>query len=461
MAADTVDLMLDHATVLTMDATRTILTDAAIAISGSLIVDVGPRERVVADHRATRTIDVRGGVAQPGFVDAHVHLSHHLGRGTVPDHWPESREHDQWLPYWLAMTEEDAYLSALLACLEMLRNGTTTFSDMSGRHDAALRVAAAREVGLRGAVTEICWDIPPHESVAIGDTAACVEVLERLVARYPRSEGSLVWGAVNISGMGKASDDLVVAAHGIARRNGLTMAMHQSFGREDVDAYQARTGMTAVEHLERLGVLGPDLTLIHMIHCEPVELELLASSGTNVVHCPAASTKGAMSVSRVGRIPEMVDAGIAVALGSDSGNYSDYLDVGRQAYLAATIHRESRGVRPVISAESALEMATTHGATAMGLAAEIGSIEPGKQADIVVHSTDRAEWHPMLDIVSLLVYSAQSTSVDLSIIAGQVVLENGRSALVDEREVFDRVDRAARELYGRMGWTNFSRWPTV
>ncbi|MBX3030301.1 MAG: amidohydrolase family protein [Chloroflexi bacterium] len=454
-------LLLEHGTILTMDAARTVIEDGAIAINGQIIAEVGPAGTVGARYEADRTIDLAGGVVQPGFIDAHVHLSHQLGRGTVPDHWPESREHDQWLPYWLSMTREDAYLSALLSCLEMLHNGTTTFSDMSGRHEAELRERAAREVGLRGAVTEICWDIPPHQAVAIGGTEACVAVLEDLVARLPRTPGELVWGGITLSGMGKASDELLTAAHAMARRLGLPMSMHQSFGVEDVEAYRAQTGTSAVEHLARLGILGPDLTLVHMIHCEERELELLVETGTNVVHCPAASTKAAMGVSHVGRIPEMVAAGVAVALGSDSGNYSDYLDVGRQAYLAATIHREARGARPVISGEQALEMATIHGARAMGLSTEIGSLEPGKQADLVVHSTRRPEWHPLLDVVSQLIYSAQSTSVDLSIVGGRVVLEEGRSTLVDESEVLRRIDQAGRDLYERMGWPGFSRWPVV
>ncbi len=456
-----IDLLLLHAVVLTLDEQRRVFRDGAVAVAGGVIVDVGPSERLAAEYVAARMIDAKGGVVQPGFVDSHVHLSHQLDRGMIPDDWPENREHEHWLPYWQNMTRDDDYLSGVLACLEMLHNGTTTFSDMSGRHAAEARVQAATEVGLRGAVSQICWDVPPHPSVGIGDTAQCVRVLEKLTAAYPRKPGTLVWGGVNLSAMGRASDELLVAAKSLARSKGLTMAMHQSFGPADVSAYQRKTGTSAIDHLAALGILGPDLALVHMIHASAREVEILQATNTNVVHCPGASVRTGMGVTRFGRFPEMLRAGINVALGSDSGNYSDFLDVGRQAYLAATIHREAHGEMPTISAYQALEMATRNGACALGLADEIGSLAPGKRADMVLHRRQRPEWHPMGNVVNTLVYSAQSSGVDTCIVDGRVVLEGGRSTLVDEEALLARVDRAARQLYARMGWNSPSRWPVI
>ena len=171
-------------------------------------------------------------------------------------------------------------------------------------------------------------------------------------------------------------------------------------------------GLTATEHFERLGILDDRLQLIHMIRTTAHEVPLLARAGTHVVHCPAASLRVGMGVSRVGVFPEMVEAGVNVALGSDSGNYSDFYDVGRQMYLAATIHREARGVMPTITAEQAIEMATINGARAIGAGDWLGSLEPGKQADLVIHRWDRPEWRPGVDPVNSLVYSAQSSGVD-------------------------------------------------
>ncbi len=191
------------------------------------------------------------------------------------------------------------------------------------------------------------------------------------------------------------------------------------------------------------------------------EVALLASTRTNVVHCPAASTRMGMGVSRMGRFPEMVESGVNVALGSDSGNYSDFFDVGRQAYLAATLHREARGQNPTISAEQALEMATINGARSLGVASWIGSLEAGKKADMVIHAYDRPEWRPGLDPVTSLVYSAQSAGVDTVIADGRIILEDGRFTRVDEEAEYRRIDAAARALYKRMGFQVPHRWPVL
>jgi cytosine/adenosine deaminase-related metal-dependent hydrolase len=457
-----VDLIITHGVVITVDAGRRIFSDGAVAIQGDRILAVGHSADVELSYAASRVIDAQGGVVQPGFVDSHVHLSQHLGRGTIPDLWPEEREHDQWLPYWTHMTEEDAYHSAMLACLEMVRNGTTTFCDSGGRFRGELNASVAKEVGLRGIVAEVCWDLPPHPRVAVGDTDACLARLERLVTALPFTPDSRVWAGIGMAGMGLCSDRLLVEGKRLADAHGVVMDMHQSFGPADVARYKAHAGgKLAVEHLADLGILGDNLLLVHMIYAEEAEIALLARTGTHVVHCPAASTRVGMGVSRVGRFPEMVAQGVNVALGSDSGNYSDFFDVGRQAYLAATLHREARGEMPTISAEKALEMATINGAHALGLADQIGSLEPGKKADIVIHSYRRPEWRPGQDVVNQLVYSAQSVGVDTVVADGDIILKDGQFTNVDEEAEYRQIDRAARALYERMGFRIQNRWPVI
>jgi cytosine/adenosine deaminase-related metal-dependent hydrolase len=168
-----------------------------------------------------------------------------------------------------------------------------------------------------------------------------------------------------------------------------------------------------------------------------------------------------MGAARLGHFPEMIAGGINVALGSDSGNYSDFFDVGRQAYLAATIHREARGQTPTISAEQALEMATIGGARSLGLADRVGSLEVGKRADIVLHSYRRPEWRPGMDPVTSLIYSAQSTAVDTVIVDGEIILEGGQFTRLDEEAEYRHIDQAARALYQRMGFTIPHRWPVI
>ncbi len=456
------DLLITHGVILTLDEERRIYADGAIAVQGDRILAVGQSADLEGDYTPRRLIDARGGVVHPGFIDCHVHLSQHLGRGTIPDTWPETREHDQWLPYWTKINEEEARCSALLACLEMVRNGTTCFCDNGGRFAGELNAEVTAQVGLRGAISEVCWDQPPHPQVAVGDTDTCLRRLERLARAFPKRPDSRVWAAVSMAGMGMCSDSLLVEGKGLADQLGTLMDMHQSFGPEDVARYRVHAkGKSAVAYLDTLGILGRNLQLVHLVHTAPDEVPLLAASGTNVVHCPAASTRMGMGVSRTGRVPELLRAGVNLALGSDSGNYSDFFDVGRQLYLAATLHRESSGEQPGVSAEQALEMATLNGARSLGMDQWIGSLEPGKKADLVMHDYGRPEWRPGLDPVTSLVYSAQSTGVDTVIVDGQVILEGGHFPHLDEERLYRRIDQAARALYTRMGWVPQHRWPLL
>lgn len=460
--AQIVDLLITHGVVITVDAQRRIFADGALAVAGNRIVAVGRSAEVEKAYRARQSIDARGGVVQPGFIDAHVHLSQHLGRSTIPDSWPDEREHEQWKPYWTTINEDEAYCSAMLACMEMARNGTTTFCECGGRFRAELNASVALDVGLRGMVAERCRDVPQYADIPTGDTDDCLRQLERQVQALPKTPDGRVWACVGISGMGSGTDRLLIGAKQIADRAGVIMDMHQSFGPGDTARYKQHTGnKTAVEHFAGLGILGPNLKLVHMIYTEEAEIPLLAQSGTSVIHCPGASLRVGMGVSRVGRFPEMLAAGVNVGLGSDSGNYSDFFDIGRQAYLAATIHREARGQMPTVSAEQAVEMATINGARALGLADEIGSLEAGKKADIVIHSYRRPEWRPGQHVLNSLVYGAQSVAVDTVIIDGAVILQGGSFVHLDEWEQYRRIDAAARSLYARMGFKILNRWPVV
>lgn len=435
-----VDTLISGATLITVDPTRRIIRNGSIAVANGRIVAVGTDDEV-GQPDAARGIDARGKVVTPGLVDAHVHLSHHLHRSILSDEFPEEREHDHWRPYWTLLTEEDALSSAKLACAEMLLNGTTLFCDMSGRYSGELQAEAARALGIRGIISEISWDLPPHPSVAIGTTAECVRRLESLVERFPFSPDATVWAAVGMSGMGRSTDELLQGASAVARSVGVPFYMHQSFAEADTANFRKRTGgRSAVEHLEALGVAGPDLALVHMIRTEEADVPVLARTGTSVVHCPGASVRWGLGSSQTGRVPELLDAGVNVALGSDSGNYADSLDIAHQLYLATTIHREARGGTPHVSAEQALGMATRNGARALGVEEYAGSLEVGKWADLVIHDAGRPEWRPGIDPITTFAYSARSRGVETVMVGGRIVVEGGR---------IDGLDAILTEASGR------------
>lgn len=456
-----VDLLVHGGTVVTVDPQRNVFASGAVAIASGRILAVGDADAILREYGgAKEVIDANGGLVTPGFIEAHVHLSQHLGRSVLPDTWPEHREHEHWLPYWQLISEEEAELSAQLACIEMLQAGSTCFSDMSGRYSAEIQARAAETVGIRGIVSETVWDLPPSESVSSGDTDDCLASLASLLERFPYRDDSLTWAGVGLAGMGTASDELLRQAKTLAESHKAVMYMHQSFGQNDTEDFRRRAqGASAVAHLDSLGILGPDLHLVHLIRNSAEEIDLLAKSGTSVVHCPSASLRWGMGVSRTGLVPDALSRGVNIALGSDSGNYSDFLDVGKQMYLAATIHRESSSNERSVTAEQAVEMATINGALALGVQADIGSIEVGKKADIVIHSPRRAVMHPLYDPVRTLVYGAQSSAVDTVVINGEVVVRQGRCTRIDEEEVLARVDAAASRLSTRMNWSTPHDWP--
>ena len=460
-----VDLVLTHGGVITMDEERRVLRDGAVAIDGGRIVAVGPAAEVASRVQAAEVRDLKGAIVHPGFVDAHVHPTLQLVRGVLPDFYDEERLYREYSgPSVAEKTEEEEYLSVLLASMEMAHNGTTVFADTGSSRYLERTVEAVESVGIRGLVGHMVKDV--------GETPGWFEVketvpstddnlanLEQQMTSYKK--GRLAWGHAGVLGLGTASDALLLGARALADEHGVPLIMHQSWSTDEVEASQARTGLRPIEHLAKLGVLGPTTTLVHMIHINDREVEVLADTGTNVVHCPAPGIKRAYGASRYARFPEMLEHGVPVSLGCDAANWSNSLDIGQAMYLACMVHREVRGQVPVISAETALEMATIHGASAVGMADEIGSLEVGKRADIVVHNTSSPETHPVHDLVNNLVYSSLTETVDTVFVEGRLVLEGGKLTNIDSEDAYRRIDAAAEGLGKRIGFPLPGNWPVI
>lgn len=457
-----------------MDGARRILVDGAISIRDGRIVAVGPDREVARASEATTTRDLGGALVHPGLIDAHVHAgSSELSRGLAPKDHADYEAVDGWL--FAFRRPETDYLGALLSCMEMVRNGTTAYADTGGSFFLEETVRAIETVGIRGMPGQVALDFNPDvpgrdtSSGAMSEeegemlrvpTGECVRRLEGQMDRYPFRNGGRVRGAATLYGCMRCSDTLLVRAKELAGEHGAPMIMHQSWDPEEIEISEALYGCRPIQHLADIGVLGENLTLVHMNHLDRAEVELLAESGTRVVHCPAASLRRGMGAIREGAFPEMLGMGIPVALGSDG--YSGRRDVLRQAYLAAVGFREFRGELPVLTGETVLEMATLHGARALGLEDEVGSIEVGKQADLVVHALDRPEAHPRFqDPVDSLVYFRGSSTVDTVLVAGEVILDRGRFTRFDAATAYQAIDEASAEFEAGVGASIYSVWPLV
>ncbi|MBI5628831.1 MAG: amidohydrolase family protein [Candidatus Rokubacteria bacterium] len=214
-------------------------------------------------------------------------------------------------------------------------------------------------------------------------------------------------------------------------------------------------------HLDALGVLAPNTKLAHVVYVDDADIDLLARRGVKVSHCPTAGLKHIKGLTRHGRFAEMLARGVTVSLGGDSGNGSNHFDMLRMMYLVATLYKDSHLDVSVIPPETALELATLHGARALLMEDRIGALEPGKRADLVLYDTRAPEWRPLLNPLNNLVYAATGSSVHTVLIDGRVVLDAGRLTTIDECALLEEVEGRARELIARAGLPIETKWPVL
>jgi cytosine/adenosine deaminase-related metal-dependent hydrolase len=258
------------------------------------------------------------------------------------------------------------------------------------------------------------------------------------------------------------SADLLRGVKRVADEHGTGLTLHHGSGPEVRREYLARHGLTPTAYLESLGVLGPNVLLSHALGLDDAEVECLARTDTAVAMCPVMAAKAGRGVHAHGRMPELLLKGVRIALGTDSPNNSNHLDLVRAMNMAAIQYKDARQDLRQIPAETALELATLRGAQALGLGAELGSIEPGKRADLVLFDTQRPEWQALFNPVNNLVYNADGRSVHTVIVDGRVVVDAYRQSFVDEGRLFARVEEIGERLQARTG-VRFprSRWPIV
>jgi cytosine/adenosine deaminase-related metal-dependent hydrolase len=227
----------------------------------------------------------------------------------------------------------------------------------------------------------------------------------------------------------------------------------------DPDGFLAQFGQRPIEHLDELGVLGPNNVLVHCVHVDDDEVKLLAHHGCSVAHCPTTALKVAYGVTQIGKMPEMVAAGVNVAIGIDGNNASNYADMMRATYLVAGLFKDARRDATVFPAEQAYEMATLGGARAILSEHEVGSIEPGKKADLVLHDRQRPEWTPLHNVANQLVWSADGRGVHTVFVDGRKVVDDYRLTTIDERALYQRAQEAGEAIVARSGLPDRAKWP--
>jgi cytosine/adenosine deaminase-related metal-dependent hydrolase len=451
-------ILIEHAVVVSMDPERRIFGDGSVLIEGEGIVQVGRAADVRPPGPPDRVIDGRGKLVLPGFIDTHAHLSEHLSRGLIPDEVPVDRYVPDWyVPLYASITPEEEVAAAQLACLEMLRTGTTTFCEAGTLFDVPAVARAVDAVGLRAVLGRWTWDLAGGPGALKLSTDEALQLTETVLAEVNGTLGSRVVAWPLLIGFGTCSERLIRGAHALAERHGtgwgmMQFASHPS--RKTADTLPLAT-------LDAWGVLGTRTKLAHMVHVDYADIALLARRDVKIAHCPSAALKHVKGLSAHGRFADMLDAGVCVSLGGDSANGSNHFDMLRLMYLAALVPKDARLDPGVMPPERVLEMATIHGARALGLEREIGSLEPGKRADLIVFDLDLPEWRPLLDPVNTLVYSASAASVRTVMVDGRVVLDERRVTTVDEGEILARAERLSRPYLARAGLAARPKWPML
>ena len=452
-----VDLVLNGGTAITVDPERRVIRDAGIAVQGENILFVGKSTEVSERYTGKKTLDCTDKVMIPGLVNAHIHFSHHMSKSLIPDTLGPAVQ-SQFTHYKASpkLTAENEVWGSKALLIEMLKGGTTTFLEAGSYHPVEMLEGGIEQIGIKGFMGRRASDRESlGHSALMESTDDILKHQERLLKDF--SDRKNIRPCVTIVGMQRYTDRLVIEAKKMADRYGVLFTLHESAWHDTVTECRKRNGCRPIEYLEKLGVLDENVALVHMLFVNQKEVDMLAKSGSKVVHCPSAGVKlGYPFV--FGRFPEMLEAGIPVALGSDSSDCSNYHDMIRVLNLAAILYKGLRFDPEIMGVERAIEMATINGAKTLGLENEIGSLEAGKKADIAIFQTNRFDWRPMFNEVQALVHSATGDSCETVIIDGKLVVDKQRVLTVDENEILAKLRSMEQDMVSRTGISIASPW---
>ncbi len=429
------DILIKDGYIITMDAQRRILERGSVAIKGDKITAVGKD----VQERADTVIDARGKAVLPGLINAHTHLSMTLLRGVADDmplmEWLETKI---W-PIEKNLTAQDSYLGALLGCLEMIKSGTTCFADQYFFMQDVAR--AVEEAGLRAMLSYgiIEMDDPKRRESEL-------RAGEKLVKTCQGAAGGRIQTMFGPHAAYTCSPECLMQVKELAKKYKVGIHTHISETQDEVDKITKKYGKRPVDHLDSIGFLGPEVLAAHCIWLTEKEIAVIRKQGVKPVHNPVSNMKTASGVAPV---PEMLAAGIPVALGTDGAASNNSLDMFSEMKFAALLSKAHKLDPTALPAQVVLEMATINGAIALGLQDKIGSLEVGKKADIVMVDMKKPHLAPLHNVISHLVYSAVGGDVDTVVVDGKVLMRERGVLTLDEVKVLEETQKAADDLLAR------------
>ncbi len=432
------DLRIVNGTVLTMAPDQQPICEGVVCSREGLVSYVGPADQAPEPDNE-QVIDASGCVVLPGLVNAHTHLAMTLFRGYADDMMLQEWLEDWIWPAEMRLRPEDVYWGSLLGACELLRAGVTCFNDMY--HIPEQAVQAALDSGIRACPSGVLLGFLPNAEQLLEEAIAFVGQLQR--QGHPRIHPMLAPHALYT-----CPDEMLLKVGEGAVEAGVPIHIHLCETASEVQDSYDEHGESPVGHLNTLGLLDIPMLAAHCVHLGEADIALLAEKQVGIAHCPTSNMKLASGFAPV---PELLEAGALVGLGTDGCASNNNLDMLEEAHLAALLHKVHSGDPTVVPARTALAMATRLSAQALGLGDIVGTLVEGKRADIILVDMSSPHLQPPRDPVSHLIYAARGSDVKTTIVEGQVVMNDGEILTVDEAEVISRATQCATRVADTVG----------
>jgi len=436
------DLMISGSVLLTVDGQDRQIDRGTVVIKGDTIADIGPREEILSQYSCRQEIHKPYGLIMPGLINCHTHAAMTCFRGIADD-----MELMDWLNNYIFPAEaknvdpELVYWGSLLACAEMVRSGTTTFSDMYLFEEETAQ--AAKESGMRCLIGEVLFDFPSPNAKSPTEGLA---YSRQLLSKW--DSDPLVNIIIEPHALYTCSQDLLEDAKLLADEFQVPYAMHLLENKAEVLQLNEKLGgISATAFLKKIGYLTERFFAFHCVCMDEQDIALFADHGCKVVHNPESNMKLASGAAPVS---SMLKRGVVVGLGTDGCASNNNLNMFEEMDTAAKLEKVVRLDPTAMSARIVVRMATCDGAKVLGMDDQVGSIEIGKKADIILIDMRKPHLTPMYNTYSHLVYTVCSQDVDTVIIQGRVVMLGKKLQTIDEEEAMDRVNRIAVRIRENM-----------
>ena len=447
--AEPVDWLYTARYVVTMDSQRRLIENGAVAVRSDRIVAVGASADFLKRYQPRQRLDRPDALIMPGLINTHTHAPMSLLRGIADD-----LNLQDWLTKYIFPAEaknvdrDFVTWGTRLACLEMMLSGTTTYVDMYYFEDKIAE--ATKEAGLRGVLGETIIGFPDPDSKTPADA---LKYTESFIKRY--KSDPLIVPAVAPHALYTNSDETLRASRALANAYDVPLLIHVSETKHENDEAQAKRHMSPTRVLDSLGVLSGRTIAAHGVWLDDADIAILKERNTGIAHCPSSNMKLASGIAPV---MKLLNLGVPVGLGTDgpAGSNNDF-DMLEELNLAANLQKVATMNPQALPAQKAVEMATIDGARVVGMEKQIGSLEPGKRADLITIRLDRPHAVPMYNVYSQIVYALKGSDIQDVVVNGKQIVRDGRSLTLNEAEIV----RKAREYTTRIAASIRPGSPTI